>query len=84
MSKEPNAYKVKLIRGASYVIPGYRFVPGGHVVVPASIIGTLKASQKFDIKPDDGVAEAEDQDVAEDEVDDQPSAPARKPKRKRR
>lgn len=81
MAKKPSAYTVKLIRGASFVVPGYHFLPGKSVPVSdPKIVEACRRSQQFKIVEGEDVDdEVEDTDTGEDTP-----APAPKKKKKRR
>lgn len=56
------AKKVRLIRGASFVVPGKKFVPGvSEVVTDPKILEACKRSQQFKI--DDADSDGEDLDA---------------------
>lgn len=82
MSKE-KPMKVRLIRGASFVVPGMRFVPGVSVVVKdQNILEACKRSQQFSIKDaDDDSDEVEEQEAPESAEESAEESP--KPKKKK-
>lgn len=75
---------VRLIRGASYVVPGYRFEKGKAVVVPDELAEKLKRTQQFSVKDADEVDEAVDDSLPEAGEDSEPEAPPKKKKKKKR
>ncbi len=82
-NKSPGTFMVKLIRGASFVTPGQKFVPGDAVPVSdPKLIEVLKRSQQFKITDVDEVEEDEDSETSES-GDGDPTPPQKK-KRKRR
>lgn len=86
MGKKPDVKKVKLIRGASFTIPGYKFVPQNWVTVPVEVAEKLKPSQSFKIEDvgdvDDEVEENDGDEGGEG--NDAPAKPPRKSKRGKR
>ncbi|KKN21063.1 hypothetical protein LCGC14_0929230 [marine sediment metagenome] len=83
MSKKSNVVMVKLIRGASFVTPGQKFLPGAAVpVTDPKLLEVLKRSQQFKITEGDEVDDDEPEASADPESGEPTPAPKKRKKRK--
>lgn len=78
-NKKTGPCKVRLVRGASYVIPGFQFKNGLQVTVSdEKALESIRRSQQFEIQE---VGAADDVDSGEYEVNEEPVKPTKKKRR---